>query len=233
MKLIPRAAPLTLVWALAASVIVHAGIVVATLSGSALPGVASLAPRTLIATFMPPQVAAPEPAVVIAAPAPSVLATPAAAIPTPPAPPPVPAAPETAPPAARGQERGLAKLDVVAVPLADRNRLGDFMTRQYAEFPVEIDRPVRLDGRIVARYPAAALRAGRQGSVAVWLIVDAEGLADEVQVLDGEEEFANEVVAAVRAARFKPAENNLKPIRYPVSLEFDFRLGGGDVAAAK
>lgn len=231
-KVLSRGTPLTLIWALAASVTVHGGILAFTLAGSAHPGVAALAPRALVATFTPVQVAPAEPTVIASA-APSVLTTPAAAVPAPPAPPPAPAVPEPAAAAPRGQERGVAKLDVIAVPLADRNRLGDLMARQLAEFPAEIDRPVRLDGKVVARYPPAALRAGREGSVAVWLVVDAEGLADEIQVLDGDEEFASEVVSALRATRFVPAEDNLKPIRYPLALEFDFRAGASSVATAK
>lgn len=227
----PRGTPLTLLWAFAASVVVHAGILIATLAGSPYPGVASLTPRPLIATFMPPQVAPAEPTV-IASVAPSVLATPAAAIPTPPAPPSAPASPEPAAATPRGRERGLAKLDVIAVPLADRNRMGEFLGRQTSEFPVEIDRPVRLDGKVVALYPAAALRAGREGSVAVWFVVDAAGVPDEIHILDGDEEFVAAVLAAVRAARFLPAEDKLKPIRFPLSLEFEFRLGGG-VATAR
>ncbi|MCC6193805.1 MAG: energy transducer TonB [Burkholderiales bacterium] len=220
----------TLIWALGASVAVHAGIVIATLAGAPQSGVASLNPRPLIAAFAPPQVVPTEPTV-IASVTPSVLATPAAAMPAPPAPPSAPASPEPAAAPRRGPERGLAKLDVIAMPLTDRNRLGDFLGRQTSEFPVEIDRPVRLDGKVVAQYPPAALRAGREGSVAVWFVVDAKGVADEIHVLDGDDEFVAEVLAAVRAARFLPAEDRLRPIRFPLSLEFDFRLGGREATA--
>ena len=40
------------------------------------------------------------------------------------------------------------------------------------------------------------------------------------------------MLAAIRAARFQPAQNNLKPIRYPISLEFQFRTGAGETAGA-
>jgi TonB family protein len=216
----------TLFWALAASVTLHAGIVAVTLGGDPRAGAASLAPRALVATLTPAEIVPPEPAV-IASPAPSILAAPVAAAPAPPVPQSAPAAAEPAPAAPRGRASGLAKLDIVAAPLADRNRLGDVWARQLAEFPVEVDRPARLDDKVVARYPPAALRAGREGSVAVWFVVDANGHADDIQVVDGDEEFAAEVLDAVRSARFHPAEDKLRPIRYPLALEFDFRLGGG------
>ena len=109
--------------------------------------------------------------------------------------------------------------------LGDRNRLGELLSRQMTEFPVEVDSPARLDEKIRARYPPAALAAGREDSVAVWIVVDAQGAPEEILVTDGAEEFAGAVVAAVKDARFVPAQNNLVPIRYPISLEFHFAIG--------
>jgi len=110
--------------------------------------------------------------------------------------------------------------------LEDRNRLGDLLSRQTSEFPVEVDLPVRLRDPIAVRYPAAALAAGRQGSVAVWIVVNSHGEADEVQVVDGPEDFAAAVLEALRDIYFLPAQNNRRLIAYPVSLEFSFRLSG-------
>jgi TonB family protein len=108
--------------------------------------------------------------------------------------------------------------------LEDRNRLGDLLSRQISEFPVEIDMPVRLRDPIAVRYPAAPLAAGRQGSVVVWIVVNAQGKADEVQVVDGAEEFSAAVLEALRDIYFLPAQNNTRLIAYPLSLEFSFRL---------
>ena len=69
--------------------------------------------------------------------------------------------------------------------------------------------------------------------MAVWVIVDASGNVDEIHVAEGSEEFATEVVAAVRAAHFLPAEDNLKPIRFPIALQFDFRARGNSTAQVK
>lgn len=113
----------------------------------------------------------------------------------------------------------------VGVLLSDRNRLGDLHGRSQSEFPIEIDKPVRLDGRIVARYPAAALAAGREDSVVAWVVVNEQGRASEIEIPEGTEEFADQVRAALRAARFLPAEDKLQPIRFPIALQFDFRSG--------
>jgi TonB family protein len=108
--------------------------------------------------------------------------------------------------------------------LEDRNRLGDLLSRQISEFPAEVDMPVRLRDPIAVRYPSAALAAGRQGSVVVWIVVDAQGKAGEVQVVDGPEDFSAAVLDALRDVYFLPAQNNRRLIAFPLSLEFSFRL---------
>lgn len=228
MRLVHGSPTLTLFWALTASVAVHAGIVAATLAGSARPGVAALTSRPLVATLTTLQAPPPPDPVIVSTPAPTVLATHVAVPAHPPAPTPAPAPPAPAEPAPKGPAHGLGPLEITGEPLADKNRLGDYMNRQLVEFPVEVDSPAKLGEKIVVRYPTAALVAGREGSVAVWVVVDPEGVPSEIQVLDGTEEFANEVVAALRAAQFIPARNNLKPVPYPISLEFQFRIGTGE-----
>ena len=224
--------PLALAWALAASLVVHAGVIVATRPGSAVPGIASIAPRVIEAVLAPPQsIVEPPPPVVATEPNLAVATAAPTAIPAPRAPP--PAKPVGEPiPTAKTSTHGLAALAVTAEPLLDKVRLGDYLTRQTSEFRTEIDRPVRLEDPIVANYPAAALREGREESVAVWVVVDHTGQADEVDVIDGSQEFAEAVVAAINAAKFLPAERNLRPIRFPIALEFRFRTSAGDGTAA-
>ena len=128
---------------------------------------------------------------------------------------------------------GPGQSQAVGAILRDRNRLGDLYTRGQSEFPIEVDVPVRLDSQIVARYPAAAFAAGREDSVVAWAIVNEEGRASEIEIPEGTEEFADQVRAALRIARFKPAEDKLKPIRFPIALQFDFRRGTTAGAAAE
>jgi TonB family protein len=112
---------------------------------------------------------------------------------------------------------------VEAQPLQDTFRLGsELQARQMSDFPLELDSPVGLRQAIVARYPPAALAAGREGSVVAWVLVDARGDVEEIQIADGAEEFANAVSAAIRDAHFVPARINAAPIRFPISLEFRF-----------
>jgi TonB family protein len=213
------ARPIVLAWAIAASVVVHAALLIATLPGGK-PGLAHAPPAlraSLVAVEIEPQrgaeVPAPVPPVLTANPDQSTFSVPS--------PERAVAAPPRAPQASRA---GWATMEVAGEPLADRSRLGWLGTRQTIQFPAEIDRPVRMDDRIVARYPAAALAQGREESVVVWVVVGESGEVEEVQVAEGSEDFAREAVAAVRAAHFHPAENNLKPIRFAIALQFDFRL---------
>jgi TonB family protein len=217
---------LVLPWAIAASIAVHGGIFAAHL-GALEGGAAAPSPPALYASLAPAPVASQD---VVAMPmlqAPSDVATTIA-------PEAVPVASERRPPAVEHVAKaigttarvgdGLAIVRVAGRPLGDRNRIGELSVRQLTEFPVEVDRPVRMDEPIIAHYPKAALAQGREDSVGVWIVVNAQGEAEEVQVLDGAPEFAEQVVAAVNAAKFIPAENRLRQIRFPIALEFQFRV---------
>jgi TonB family protein len=131
---------------------------------------------------------------------------------------------------APGGASGIARIE--GQLLAGRERVGALVDRQLLEFPREIDTPARIRDPIAAPYPAAALAAGREDAVVVWAIVDPDGTVDEVDVTEGTPEFAEAVVAAVKAARFTPATNKLKPIRYPIALEFRFALAQAPGATA-
>lgn len=171
--------------------------------------------------------------------APSVVAVASPVIAPLPEPAPASSEPAAQPPARAAKVRGSATptgiaLEVPQVPariLNDRNRLGDNFARMGVEFPIEIDHPVRMREPILARYPPVALAQGREDSVGVWVLVNAEGIAEEVQVLDGSPEFADAVIAAVNAAKFIPAENRLHKIRFPLALEFQFRADTGTAVA--
>jgi TonB family protein len=225
-----------LLWALVASAAVHTAFVAMPLvlpghrpGAIADPGVAMQA--TLVATLDQRADTQTNPQLAVAAEtspiqfAPQDIAAPplplAAAVPHPP----------SAPPRLLGVD-GSTDVRIDGALLVDRGRLGDLYSRQVGEFPVEVDFPARLNEKIRARYPAAALAEGREDSVAVWVVVDTQGAPEEIVVADGSEEFADAVVAAVRNARFLPAQNNLVPIRFPLALEFHFTIGRRAVAGA-
>jgi hypothetical protein len=226
MRIVPPSdAPMT--WALAASAVVHAGIAVALVTGPAgLPSApmrVDLPLRAEIATPLPPL----EPLAVLR---PVAYLRPAFAAPGALASDPSPmAAPRDAPtmPDAGGP---LADVPITAVVLADRNRLGPLLTRQMAEFPVEIDSPVHVDAPIVAHLPASVLADPASEPIVVWAVVGWNGEVEEVQLAAGDAGLADGVLDAVRQARFVPARNGLVAHRYPIALEF--RWGAGDASTA-
>lgn len=145
---------------------------------------------------------------------------------------PPPPAPEPAPATSRGvASSGPGWGRAMGVVLTDRTRLGALDDRTRLEFPIEIDRPPRVLDRIVAQYPAGALAAGREDTVIAWVVVNEEGRASQIEVAEGAEDFADQVRAALRDARFRPAQDKLAPIRFPIALQFDFRLGAESSAA--
>jgi TonB family protein len=220
-------------WAIVASLAVH-GVFLALHFGGFAGGRPAAAVTMLYASLQPMRSAIEEPVAPAVIEAPSDVALAAlAAVPA--------AAREPAAPAekfatiagnAARTAEGPNLARVQGEVLADRSRLGDLYARQITEFPIEIDHPVRMLEPVVARYPKAALAQRRDENVGVWVVVNADGAAEEVQVLDGAPEFAEVVVAAVNAAKFVPAENRLHKIRFPLSLEFRFRADAGSVAGA-
>jgi TonB family protein len=212
----------TLLWALGASTVVHAGLVaMVALQGVNTPGQA-LEPAVVLQASVAPLSAMPQPLMTIDASPLALPAEPMALMPT--------LAPmqrvamtrESIAVPAGMADGGFEDVRIVGALLQDRARLGDFYARRLGEFPREIDVPARLSGKIVAQYPIDALAGGIEGSVAVWAIVDETGMAAEVDVIDGPPALVQAAVAAVREARFLPARNNMKPIRFPIALEFRF-----------
>jgi TonB family protein len=119
-----------------------------------------------------------------------------------------------------------ADVPVEAEQVISISRIGaELLERTTQEFPVEIGWPVRIHGKIVARYPAAALEAGREGTVIVWVVVDPNANVEEIQVAEGAEDFAEAAIEAVKAAQFQPAAFDGVGVRYPIALEFRFALG--------
>ncbi len=91
-----------------------------------------------------------------------------------------------------------------------------------SEFPAEIAQGVRLAARPDVKYPEDALAARRQGSVLAFVVVDAKGAVEEVSIVEGAPEFAQPVQDALLATRFRPAEDRGTPVRFYTMLRFDF-----------
>jgi TonB family protein len=75
------------------------------------------------------------------------------------------------------------------------------------------------------QYSEEARKAKYQGTVTLWLIVDAQGRAQQVKVARslgmGLDEQA---IAAVRTWKFEPAEKDGRPVAVQINVEVNFRL---------
>jgi TonB family protein len=78
------------------------------------------------------------------------------------------------------------------------------------------------------QYPEEARKAHIQGSVALSLIVRADGTVGDVKVKKSLDKNLDEnAIAAVKLWRFKPAMKNGEPVAVLVNAEVNFRLNGG------
>lgn len=70
---------------------------------------------------------------------------------------------------------------------------------------------------VVPDYPAAAIKAGRQGNVSASLVLTAEGAVQQVQIASGDPELAKAASAALRQWRFTPG---MRVRLIPVGVKF-------------
>lgn len=86
-------------------------------------------------------------------------------------------------------------------------------------------RPVALSD-IMPHYPYGARVRGEAGRVKVQVRVSSKGVVEyaEVLVSSGYPALDESAVAATKKVRFKPAEEDGKPVAYNMSLQFEFRL---------
>ncbi len=106
-----------------------------------------------------------------------------------------------------------------------RARLGEHVeTYMQRTFPIEIEEPVRIGSPLTVAFPSPAFRDRREDTVVVWVIVRADGTVDEIHVVEGTPEFVEAVGEVVAHARFQPAKDGGKAIRFPITLEFAFRI---------
>jgi TonB family protein len=102
----------------------------------------------------------------------------------------------------------------------------DLAKRMAARFPEVAARPPRIDGSLSAMYPVKAAREGRSQALSALVSIDAQGHITDVRVLPDDPVFAAAVMAAVRNARFQPAQILGKPAPYWAVLDFTFKIDG-------
>jgi TonB family protein len=78
----------------------------------------------------------------------------------------------------------------------------------------ELSRAAEFPDAPQVEYPREAYRLGRAGRVFVEVWIDADGSAVRVQSMrDSDEEFAAAAMTGLRKSRFRPAEQNGKPVK--------------------
>jgi periplasmic protein TonB len=87
-----------------------------------------------------------------------------------------------------------------------------------------VSRP-RVISKVEAEYTPEALKAGRQGSVILQVVVTPDGEASDIHVLRSPGFGLDEkAVEAVQQWRFRPGEKSGKPVRVVVTIEVGFHL---------
>ncbi len=100
-------------------------------------------------------------------------------------------------------------------------------TAAYRFHSAELDRTPSLVFMPQPEYPPLARRAGVEGKVILWVLVDIEGGAEEVRVHEESNPgygFGDYAARAARGAAFAPAISNRQPVRCWVSIPVVFVL---------
>jgi TonB family protein len=105
-------------------------------------------------------------------------------------------------------------------------RLGEALQgRAQADFLPELAQPVRPASALMLDYPRVALEAGHEGSVLAWVRVASDGSVEEIEIVEGEPEFADSVRDGLTKLHFLPAEADGQAVEHYIILQFDFRIG--------
>ena len=92
-----------------------------------------------------------------------------------------------------------------------------------------LDRPARATLQSPPIYPANLRREGVEGHAEVAFVVDEEGSVMTASVLNTtHREFAIEAERAVRKWRFKPGQQNGKPVRFKMTVPIVFSISDRD-----
>jgi protein TonB len=92
---------------------------------------------------------------------------------------------------------------------------GDYEAIEQSPLLIHLPRP---------DYPPIARVAGVEGIVLLHLLIDEDGQVKDVRVLDGPEMLREAAVAAARQGRFKPAQNQNRPVPAWVQVPMRFSL---------
>jgi len=122
----------------------------------------------------------------------------------------------------------LTKADPLAVVLDEEGRainIAPPIEKVAMQGPVKNGQPIALS-EIKPQYPYGARVRGEAGRVTVQVRVSDQGVVESAEVLAGSGHPAldDSAIAATKTARFKPAEQDGKPVPSKMNLQFEFRL---------
>jgi hypothetical protein len=102
----------------------------------------------------------------------------------------------------------------------------DVADKMKTRFPEAASRTSTAVGSMSVLYPTRAAAEGRSQDLSALLIIDAAGKVTEVRVMPNDPPFAAAVIAALKGARFTPAERAGKPVPYWLVMDFRFSIDG-------
>ena len=78
--------------------------------------------------------------------------------------------------------------------------------------------------RVNPEYPSEARRAGIQGTVVLKVVIDKEGVPQEVSVVSGPPQLADEALKTVKQWRYKPYNLNGEPVEVETTVQMNFTM---------
>ena len=91
------------------------------------------------------------------------------------------------------------------------------------EFYLVEDKPILIK-QVPPKYPEIARKAGLEGKVFLKFLVAKDGRVSTVTVLKGQEIFRQSAIDAILQFKFKPAQQNDKPVNVWMTQPITFRL---------
>ena len=115
--------------------------------------------------------------------------------------------------------------DVAVGPVNDLDRIGRAQALRLASrYPQPVTkRPLLLD-TLTVPYPLRAAFAHRDARITVLMLVEADGRITDTTLYPDDPFFTPTVLAALRGARFAPADIKGKPVPYWAMMEFVFTM---------
>ena len=115
--------------------------------------------------------------------------------------------------------------DVAVGPINDLDRIGRAQALRLASrYPQPVTkRPLLLD-TLTVPYPLRAAFAHRDARITVLMLVEADGRITDTTLYPEDPFFTPAVLAALRGARFAPADIKGKPVSYWAMMEFVFTM---------